>query len=202
MSDILDDRTYDPGSHQQHQVDPQAKQKKFVKVFGWITFGFACMYVLSSIWGVIAGLAGNVIYEMNNLPGVESELISQMEATQNWTTLIAVFALLLSVFFIIGSLKFVKFQELGRKMMVYGYIGAIVHTLMGMMVLWLGFSADEIFQAANMGDIPNADKAAGIATTMFTVVKVVSSIFQVAVIIFFVWLITQFNLDRVKAVFK
>lgn len=202
MSDILDDRSYSATTSHQHQPDPQAKQKKFVKVFGWITFGFSCWYILSSIWGIFSALMGNTFSEINNLPGVDIELINQMETMMAWQAIIAVYALVLAVFFMIGSLKFVKYEELGRKMMIFGYIGAILHVILGMMVLWFGFDMEEIFSAAQMGGVPEMDKVAGMASSMFMIVKVVSSIFQIAIIVFFAWLIMQFNLDRIKALFK
>lgn len=168
---------------------PTSKAKKFIKVVGWITFGFSIWYILSC--GFNAGFFKH-IYNLvindwpMNIGGVPD--LSQFQLII-FKAYLSGFGFFLAIFFLFSSISFVKIKEIGRKFLVIAFATAIIYLL-----LLIAIDVIEIFTEPYKGSILN-----GYSKNWLDYFYLIIMFLKIP---FFIYLITQFRKKSIRAEFK
>ncbi|MDX1651099.1 MAG: hypothetical protein R3277_01320 [Brumimicrobium sp.] len=98
------------------------KQKQYVKVFGWITFGISILYFLASLVALFLYLTFSSFVQgiNNNIMGKEFEQI------WSYQLYLTIFSGIVAALFIASSLGFVYFKEWARKLYIVSCSGNIL----------------------------------------------------------------------------
>lgn len=170
-----------------HQGSQGLKSKKFIKILGWITFGFSIWYILAC--GFNSGL-GMYIYNLLiedwslNIGGVRNHIQLII-----FNTCVSGFGFFLAIFFLFSSISFVKFKEIGRQLLVIAFAIAIIYLL-----LLIVSDAIVIFTLPYESSILFGFKIDWLRYFYLTIMFLK--------IPFFIYLITQFRKKSIRTEFK
>ena len=170
-----------------HQGSQGLKSKKFIKILGWITFGFSLWYIVS------CSLEFNkILNEQQKYSGVffrDQSLFSYSLGKELLVRyLLEISGIVLAFIMLINSLKLISFKKSGYRYLFLGYCFSILYFTFHLILLFL---------------LDNRRLYMGVRGDTLDLLSFMIDLASILLKFpFFIFIIVQLKKERVKSLFK